>query len=419
MKSKQEISKRVNKNTLFAGVDVGMRNHNAYFKTSDGREVKTFEFTNTQKGFHLFLNKLEAAKRAFGKTHVLFGFESTGVYAQPLVHFLASREIDIVQVNPAHTKRAKELIDNSPSKSDTKDPKVIVGLLQMNSYLSVIIPRGEAAELRRLAKGREFYVEQKKRFINRLHAALVTLYPEFLRAVPNIQSKSARYLLAKYPQPHLLAGANLEELEREVSRVSYGKFKRERLKELYSASKTSICTLEGGEGGVFEVRCYLKELEEIIATIADFEKRIAQCVNTIDYAPSLLSIPGVGTLTAGIIIGEVADFHNFESHHQIIKLAGLNFCENSSGSFNGRLRISRRGRPLLRRTLYYVCLSLIRDKGYFEAYYKKLTGNGMAKKAALVGLARKLIRVMFVLVAQRRQFEADYNSKKMKEVDAA
>ena len=49
-----------------------------------------------------------------------------------------------------HTKRLKELQGNSPNKTDRKDPKVIADIITLGHALTVVIPEGPAAELRRL-----------------------------------------------------------------------------------------------------------------------------------------------------------------------------------------------------------------------------------------------------------------------------
>ena len=87
--------------------------------------------------------------------HVVVGFESTGAYAEPLIHFLRQREIQIVQVNPLHTRKLKELQGNSPNKTDQKDPKVIADIIELGHALTVVVPEGAAADLRRLTNARE------------------------------------------------------------------------------------------------------------------------------------------------------------------------------------------------------------------------------------------------------------------------
>ena len=61
-------------------------------------------------------------KNRFACSEVVVGYESTGPYAEPFVHYLRSRPVTIVQVNPMHTKRVKEINNNSPLKTDEKDP---------------------------------------------------------------------------------------------------------------------------------------------------------------------------------------------------------------------------------------------------------------------------------------------------------
>jgi len=71
----------------------------------------------------------------------------------------------------------------------------------------------------------------------------------------------------------------------------------------------------------------------------------------------LLSIKGLGTVTVAGLIGEVGDFKKFRTQSEIMKLAGLDLYEVSSGKWKGRRSISKRGRSLLRKILYYGVLS--------------------------------------------------------------
>jgi len=66
---------------------------------------------------------------------VVVGFESTGPYAEPLVSFLAKKPARLVQVNPMHTKRLKELTGNSPPIRRTAK---ILGLLLMLFFWSCL-----------------------------------------------------------------------------------------------------------------------------------------------------------------------------------------------------------------------------------------------------------------------------------------
>ena len=66
-------------------------------------------------------------KKKHGMKEVLLGMEPTGHYWFCLGDYLTKIGMTPVMVNPHHVKKSKELDDNSPSKNDRKDPKVIGG----------------------------------------------------------------------------------------------------------------------------------------------------------------------------------------------------------------------------------------------------------------------------------------------------
>ncbi|WP_018085584.1 IS110 family transposase [Desulfurispora thermophila] len=63
--------------------------------------------------------------------------------------------------------------------------------------------------------------------------------------------------------------------------------------------------------------------------------RLTQLLKEIPHASYLLTIPGMSTVQVANIISEAGDLDNYSSARQLIKLAGLNLVENSSGSHKG------------------------------------------------------------------------------------
>jgi hypothetical protein len=78
----------------------------------------------------------------------IVGMEPTGHYWLNLAHILKENQIKFVAVNPLHVKRGKELDDNSPTKNDVKDAKVIAQLVKDGRYAEPTTPQGVYAELR-------------------------------------------------------------------------------------------------------------------------------------------------------------------------------------------------------------------------------------------------------------------------------
>lgn len=95
----------------------------------------------------------------------------------------------VVQVNPYHVKSSKELDDNSPSKSDRKDPKTIAMLVKDGRYQIPYIPKGKYAELRKANNLREEWLKKIWAIKNKVQRWLDTYFPEFLEVFSSWEGK--------------------------------------------------------------------------------------------------------------------------------------------------------------------------------------------------------------------------------------
>ena len=184
--------KAVKEDTLIVTVDVGMASNTGYCTTADGRDIKPFKFGNTREGLDKLWSMVVVNKKRFRCNEVIVGYESTGPYAEPLVHYLRDKPVTIVQVNPMHTKRMKEINDNSPLKTDDKDPRVIADIVRFGHALSVVVPEGDAAYLRRLNNARERHVGERTALLNQLQQLVFLIFPEFKLVFKDIKVKTAR-----------------------------------------------------------------------------------------------------------------------------------------------------------------------------------------------------------------------------------
>ena len=200
-KIKTNITRIVNGKTLIATVDIGKVTHTGYDRCPDGMDVRPFEFFNNAHGFQKFWEGIVQTMSAHDLKDVLVGFESTGPYAEPLIHYLRKKPVRLVQVNPMHTKRLKELQGNSPNKTDRKDPKVIADIIELGHALSLVVPEGPAAELRRLTQARERSMKRRSALFNQLQHLVFVVFPEFLQVMKDLKTQSAKYLLKHYPTP--------------------------------------------------------------------------------------------------------------------------------------------------------------------------------------------------------------------------
>ena len=404
---KPKKTKRINKKTLIVAVDIGKTTNEGYYRCPDGTEIKPFTFFNDGHGFNKLFQCIIAAKDRHNLTDIVVGFESTGSYGEPLAHYLKKRNISLLQVNPMHTKRLKELQGNSPNKTDKKDPKVIADIMELGHGLSLVVPEGAAAELRRLIHARERNIKMRTELTNHLEALIASIFPEFLQIMKSLTTKSSFYLLKTHPTPESIVRFGKKRLMDRLHKISRGKLGQDRAEALYSAAKECVGIKEGLESIVFEIKNILDLIDNLNGIIDTIESKLPSYLNQIPYSKFMLSMKGIGNITAAALIGEVGDFQKYEKKSQLIKLAGLNLFELSSGKHKGKKRISKRGRPLMRKFLFFAALNVVRKGGVLHERYQKYLARGMQKIKALVAVSRKLLGIIFALVRDHNNYNID------------
>src|SRR4030042_657263 len=115
--SKIETKKQkiVNAKTLIVAIDIGKTTDTGYCRCPSGKEMEPFEFSNNAEGFKKLWDRIWWMKMSHQLEEVVVGFESTGAYGEPLVHYLRQKPVKLVQVNPMHTHRMNKLHGIAPA----------------------------------------------------------------------------------------------------------------------------------------------------------------------------------------------------------------------------------------------------------------------------------------------------------------
>lgn len=398
---------------LIVSIDIGKDTHHGYCCGWDGYKTKVFSFSNSKEGFDKLWSMILVAKTKTNAKEVLVGFESTGSYELPLVHYLSGKPVMLGQVNPMHTKKMKEVADNSPLKHDKKDPHVIADILKLGHALSVIIPRGVVAELRHLVHARERAIGDRTVMLNRLQQLIQQIFPEYLGIMHGVESKSSRFLLRYYTAPGALVELGHGQLTTILQRISRKQLGAERAGELMTAAGQSVGITEGMRIIIREIHHYLDRIEYLDSFITELERQMEARLATIPYCHNLLTVPGIGTITVAGFLGEVGDVSQVRTQDSLIKLAGLNLFEISSGKRKGGIHISKRGRSLLRKLMYMASINLVKKGGIYHDYYTRLLDRGKLKKLAIVAVSRKLLRLMFALIRHNTAYDQTYTVKRV------
>jgi transposase len=401
MKGKTKSKKKtkiISDNSILSAVDVGKDDNYASFFLPDNREINRIKFSNTKEGFNTFWTQVLIIMKRYRLDQVVIGYESTGSYGIPFVHYFSHKpNVKLVQVNPLHTKKAREIVGNSPGKTDKKDPGVIATIIRLGRWLSVVIPKGTAAELRSLATAREGHLKDYRNLSNRLHSLVCEIFPEFDKNL-GTSSKTALKLLQEYTTPEEIINLGLEELIKKVRSYSRGMLEESVSRSLYKGAKESVGIKEGLRSKVMHIKQIMAQINKLDGFIKEIEIQMVELLKEIPYSKNLLSIKGIGNITVAVIIGEIGDLREFSCQSEVIKMAGLDLYEISSGKHKGKKRITKRGRSLLRKMLYYAALNTVKKGRIMHKEYQRLINSGMIKNKALIAVAKKLLKIMFAMV---------------------
>lgn len=402
---------QIAENTLVVGVDIAKKKHYARAFDFRGMELdKVIKFKANGGGFESFINWTESVAKAHGKKKIVVGIEPTGHYWYTFGRAVIDRGLMLVQVNPYHVKKTKELDDNTPSKSDYKDPKTIAFLVKDGRYQIPYMPDGKYAELRKANNLREEWVQKKIKVKNKITRWLDIHFPEFLNAFSSWEGKTALMTLGKIALPEKIASKTPEEILciwRQEVRRGVGIKKAEKL---VKEAQNSVGIREGAQMAEYEIKLLIKEYMEIREVLEDMERKLEKIVLTIPRANRFLEIKGVGIKTVAGFFAEIGDIRRFTSAKQIIKLAGLNLRQNSSGQHKGETTISKRGRSRLRALLFRAILPIVATNEVFNKLHHDNISQKerpMKKMQSLIALCCRLIRIVYSLITKDEEFDPD------------
>jgi transposase len=215
-------------------------------------------------------------------------------------------------------------------------------------------------------------------------------------------------ILRECPLPKQIAAIGLEQLSRKLYTTSRGRYGRDHAQKLSMIAQASLGLTDGLEQYVNEIHELMSLCETIETTIEAYEEKLSGLITQTPLGRVLLSMRGLGVITIAAIFGEYNGFDNFITIAEVMKYAGMDITECSSGKRIGQRHISKRGRSLLRKMLYLATLNLVRKGSVFHAQYQAYLTRGKKKKVALIAIARKTLRTIFAMSKSMCEFRADY-----------
>ncbi len=416
MKKKSQLNRKIEAvtlRTLVVGIDIAKEWQWARFVDCRGMECsKAMSFRNDGTGFQAILTKIRQLSKENSFEDAIVGMEPTGHYRKALANYLMKQEhIHVVLVNPYHTKKAKELDDNSQTKSDKKDALTIARLVKDGRYSEAYLPHDVYADLRVLTTARNSVNRQKTALENTITAVLDEYFPEFTKVFKHpFKGKAAMQVLRGCPFPKDILELGVDGVLTEIKKAVKKTVGRKRAQMLVDTARSSV----GVDYGVAAARCKLQVLLESLELanhqLSRIEEEMAASLQATDIAEYLLSIKGVGVVSLAVCLGELGDPLRFDDPRQMSRLAGYNLVEDSSGKNKSGTCISKRGRKGLRKVLYQMALTAVAVNPEMKELYRYLKTravNPLKKMQALVVVSKKLLTLIYTLAKKKQYYNAE------------
>jgi transposase len=397
--------------TLVVGVDIAKNYQWARFVDFRGIEHdRALKFKNSRGGFETILARIREICKKENFAKAVVGMEPTGHYWKAFANWLEKQDgVKVVLVNPYATKQAKELDDNSQTKSDKKDALTIAKLVKDGRYFELYLPHDVYAELRGLSSTRTGLNKRKNALKNTITAVMDEYFPEYGEVFKcPLSGKASRHILKTCPFPKFILELGEDGVTEEIKKAVKKTVGRKKAAQLTKAAEESIGVDYGEEAAGLKLRLMLEELELLEKQTEELEGQMADALHQTDYADFLLSIKGIGIVTLAACLGELGGPTRFEDSRQMSRMAGYNLVEDSSGKNKSGTKISKRGRKNLRCVLYQMALTMVATNDEMKQLYHYLKTREKAplrKMQALIVVSKKILALIHTLAKKKENYE--------------
>lgn len=158
-------------------------------------------------------------------------------------------------------------------------------------------------------------------------------------------------------------------------------------------------------------------LKTVLQTIEIEIQRIKKLIQDhIDRHPNLkgqrdllISIPGIGEITAANILAEIHDFKDFVSARHLAAYAGLNPRQHTSGtSVKKRNSLSKIGNARLRKCLYFPAITAKKHNPVIRKFCQNLKERGKNNMVVIGAAMRKLLHIIFGVLKSAKPFDPKF-----------
>jgi len=397
---------------LSGGIDIGSAFHHVTILNEEGNVLynkkishRINEFTENIKQF----KKIEKKE----KGEISFALEGKNGYSSPLDRLLLDQGFTLYNVDNLKLKRFREAFAGE-WKDDRRDALMLSKMLKLKDHINsqkekVFIkiekPSLLTESLKLLSRHQQMLIDEKVRLTNRLGKKLLEVCPEILK-LGKVKYKKLITILVKYPD--------------------FSKYKRITLKSLlkikgigekeapFLLKRLNHIDYMPGLTDIYKsiILSYTKRILELQKEIKVIDKKLDEIGEKNKSVNHLKTIPGVATKLASRFAGEIGNIKRFPSEKQMAIYCGVACVNHDSGKMT-RAKAVYKANKICKQTLITMAGGSIRLSPQCKCYYLKKRAEGKSHNHTLRCLARQLIKVIYKMITEDRDYIIKKELKKV------
>ena len=392
----------MNPKELHVSIDVGCYQHTIAVGLADGKYLGSFDIEHNKKGFEDFFKKVEKYKQQ-SNGDVSIAMEGYNGHARPLDSMIQSRNYKLLNVNNLKLARFKEIFP-SPAKTDAIDARKGLELFQLQQTLPLaknvlqevyVIPK-ENKRLKFLSRRRKRLVFERVRLVNSLQSDLRAVSPGLVEITKDVQNQWFLNFLSSAKDLRKLC----RKTEKSILKIKQvGKKYCEIIKQWQKEAVFSEET-EFVSPLILQDISRIKAIEKEIKVLED---SIRSLMKASRIATRLYSIHGFGEACCSELAGEIGTIKRFKKEGALAIYLGMSPLDNSSGL----IKSSKNPKQMNKHAKAAMMSAVDHHRKYSSEsnkYYKKKRAEGKAHNQAIRSLGRHLVRVIYKMLIEDRDY---------------
>lgn len=389
--------------SLYGGIDIGSESHHIIIMDDSGKILCDRKVAHRFSEFHEVIGEFKGIeKQQQGK--ITFAIEGKNGYGAPFDRMLIESGFKLYNVDNLKLRRFRDIF-GAEWRNDQRDAKMLAKMLKLKDHMDaeeeqafIVVEKPPAVheKLRILSRHQQSLIGEKVRIQSRLRKRLLEVCPDILE-FGDTDSKKLLQLLKKYPD--------------------FSKYKKITMDALLKietiGKKTAISILEGLQNieyveeltGIYKtiISSHCHRILELKEEIEMLDKELEETGEKSVEVMQLKSIMGVGTKLSSRLAGEIGDIRRFNKESQLAVYCGVACIDDDSGK-SKKTKAVYKANGICKTTMIEIAGCTIRYVQESKTYYEKKRAEGKEHNHALRCLARQLIKVIFKMLTENREY---------------